>query len=101
MVLVLAASLIKPCFLKDGESGGRWGLPSFPPLGLSKLPSRLFFFLQQGKGTGKDSGTWAGGMHKESREDWDVPLNWLLCPSPQGSQTHHVCDQWEDRSVPD
>ena len=43
MAPVLAASLIKPCFLNDSEWWGRWGYPSYLPLGLPNLPSGLFF----------------------------------------------------------
>ena len=52
-MLVLAASLIKPCFLNDSEWWGRWGTLLTFYLGSPTCQAGCSFFVQQGKGVGK------------------------------------------------
>lgn len=97
----LAASLINTCFLKEGEKWGRWGLPSHPSTWVPKPAKQvkvLFFY----KGNEQEMEAQVSGPrgHKEAQKGWKFPAVGCCFP-PQGSQLHHVCDQWEDGALPD
>lgn len=100
LVLVLAASLIKFASRRMVSGGEGGGSPLTLHLGSQTCQAGCSFFLQQRRGMGKGSpSSWTWGQ-KAAQKGWDVPLNWLLCPSPQGIQSHHVCDQQEDGTIP-